>query len=63
MSTPRTPRYFPRMKVRGARRRRIAPLQRIAGAFDRLQVDTEKAVIALTGLASLVTLQREEEAA
>lgn len=37
MSTrPRNPRYFPRMKVRGARRRREAPLQRLAGAFVRV---------------------------
>jgi hypothetical protein len=37
MSTkPRNPRYFPKMKVRGARRRLIAPFQRMAGSFDRL---------------------------
>jgi hypothetical protein len=37
MSTkPRNPRYFPKMKVRGARRRLIAPFQRTAGSFDRL---------------------------
>jgi len=33
MSThPRNPAHFPRMKVRGARRRQIAPLQRMVGA-------------------------------
>lgn len=37
MSTnPRNPRYFPRMKVRGARRRWMAPVQRLGGSFDRL---------------------------
>jgi hypothetical protein len=36
MSKPRTPQYFPRMKVRGAHRRRIASFQRLAGSFDRL---------------------------
>lgn len=30
---PRTPQYFPKMKVRGKRRRRVAPYQRISGAF------------------------------
>jgi len=39
MSTnPRNPRYFPRMKVRGAQRRRVAPMQRATGAFDRMNV-------------------------
>ncbi|WP_242089213.1 hypothetical protein [Curtobacterium sp. DN_7.5] len=36
MSKPRNPRYFPTMKVRGARRRRIAPYQRATGSFERL---------------------------
>lgn len=45
--TPRTPRYFPRMKVRGARRKRMAPFQRTAGAFDSLAVVTEEAAKAL----------------
>lgn len=31
---PRTPRHFPRMKVRGARRRRDAPWQMIARQYD-----------------------------
>jgi len=30
------PRFFPLMKVRGARRRRIAPIQRVTGSVDRL---------------------------
>jgi hypothetical protein len=33
---PRNPRYFPKMKVRGARRRQIAPWQRMAGGIDRM---------------------------
>lgn len=32
---PRTPEFFPRMKVRGARRRRLAPWQRAAGSMRR----------------------------
>lgn len=32
MSRPRTPEHFPRMKIRGARRRRLAPYQRFARA-------------------------------
>lgn len=35
-ANPRTPRYFPAMKVRGARRNRLAPFQRLAGSFDRM---------------------------
>lgn len=38
---PRTPRYFPRMKVRGARRRQKAPFQRILGAVDRAGIALE----------------------
>lgn len=33
---PRTPRYFPRMKVRGARRRRQAHWDYVTGLFERL---------------------------
>lgn len=45
MSTkPRTPRYFPKMKVRGAKRRQIAPYQRLAGSFDRMVVATSDIV-------------------
>lgn len=37
MSTkPRNPRYFPKMKVRGARRRQLAPWQRWAAHIDRI---------------------------
>lgn len=33
---PRNPRHFPRMKVRGARRRQLAPWHRTAGSIDRM---------------------------
>jgi hypothetical protein len=36
MNKPRNPRYFPRMKVRGARRRDRAMFQLLAGAFDEM---------------------------
>lgn len=36
MTKPRTPEFFPRMKVRGARRRRLAPYQRLTGQLHRL---------------------------
>lgn len=36
MAHPRNPRHFPRMKVRGARRRRDAPHQRMLRSFDQL---------------------------
>jgi hypothetical protein len=42
-TNPRNPRYFPHMKVRGARRRRIAGIQRMTGAFDRLGNVTARA--------------------
>lgn len=35
-SNPRTPRHFPRMKARGARRRSLAQWQRDQGVFDRI---------------------------
>ena len=49
---PRNPRYFPKMKVRGARRRKIAGFQRMVGAFDRLAdaEETSKSINALTQL-------------
>lgn len=42
MSRPRNPRYFPRMKVRGARRRKLAPYQRVYGAFDEMAASSAK---------------------
>lgn len=33
---PRNPRYFPKMKVRGTRRRHLAPWQRLQRGFDML---------------------------
>jgi hypothetical protein len=47
----RNPRNFPKMKVRGARRRRLAPWQRLAGSFDALADSTHvtgQAIKALT---------------
>lgn len=40
----RTPQYFPRMKVRGRRRRFLAPYQRMAGAFTSLGEVTRDAL-------------------
>jgi len=54
MSKPRNPRYFPHMKVRGARRRRIAPIQRMAGAFDSLSMTAWQAVVVFDGLARVL---------
>lgn len=45
--TPRNPRYFPRMKVRGARRKRLAVFQRAAGAFDGLNIVARDAAVNL----------------
>jgi len=49
---PRNPRYFPRMKIRGAQRRRIAPVQRVAGAFDRMNVAMHIAAMSMVHLAA-----------
>lgn len=60
MSTkPRNPQYFPRMKVRGARRKQLAPFQRAAGAFDRLTVTTEQAAESFSKLANLVNKEEK----
>jgi len=50
MSKSRNPRYFPRMKIRGARRRRVASLQRMTGSFDRLSASTAQAADTLVRL-------------
>jgi hypothetical protein len=50
MSRPRNPRHFPRMKVRGARRRRLAPMQLVAGSFDRLSFAARISGDAIRGL-------------
>lgn len=44
MSKPRNPRYFPRMKVRGASRRMVAPYQRAARGFDGISASVHIAV-------------------
>lgn len=50
MSRARNPRNFPRMKVRGVFRRRVAPMQRMLGAFDRLPTFAAQASTAMTRL-------------
>ena len=47
----RNPRNFPKMKVRGARRRRLAPWQRLAGSFDALADSTRVTSQAMMALA------------
>jgi hypothetical protein len=51
MNHPRTPQYFPAMKVRGARRRKIAPIQHVAGAFTRLGIEAKRAGLLLKDMA------------
>jgi hypothetical protein len=49
MSTnPRNPEFFPRMKVRGARRRRLAPFQAMKGSLRRLSDAAGAASASLT---------------
>lgn len=52
MSRPRTPEHFPRMKVRGGRRRRDAEITRAWRAFER--VDLTTIVRAFNSLAAAV---------
>ena len=62
MSKPRNPRYFPRMKVRGARRHRIASVQRLAGSFDRLAAAAAAALDAFIYLQLAMAAEPTEEA-
>ena len=67
MSTrPRTPEHYPRMKVRGEGRRRIAPLQRSRRSFTQFSLAIEQAVISLAALTAtprrLVTRTPEAQA-
>lgn len=52
MNKPRNPRYFPRMKVRGRKRRMQAPFQRMAGTFDAMGMRLEFAAWQLRVFAS-----------
>lgn len=62
MSTrPRNPHYFPRMKVRGARRRRLAPMQRISGSFDGMVRASVMASAFLTGFGLAIKAAVEAE--
>lgn len=55
MSTrPRNPRHFPKMKVRGARRRQQAPVQRVLRAFDGFGLAVLAAAQRMTMLASIM---------
>lgn len=55
MSTmPRTPRYFPCMKVRGARRRRLAPLHRLQRQADFVAVAIQTIRGAFEGCARML---------
>lgn len=49
---PRTPRHYPRMKVRGQRRRQQAPLYRMAGSLDRFGLECDLAAWQLSVLAA-----------
>lgn len=63
MSNPRTPRYFPRIKVRGARRRRRAPFERLSGSVDRLTAAFARFSVAIAALPPVVieATERNEE--
>jgi len=56
---PRNPRYFPHMRVRGKQRRRVSAFQWVAGAFDRLTVETDKTAKALRGLVAICNEPKE----
>jgi hypothetical protein len=57
MGQPRNPRYFPKMKVRGARRQRLAPFQRLAGVFDEMTLATKRSA---ESFRQFVTLLKEK---
>ena len=61
MGNPRTPQYFPKMKVRGARRRRLAPWQRAYRALDGLNVSAANAAISMRVLGEMMKDQRSKE--
>lgn len=50
MQKPRNPQYFPKMKVRGARRKRLAPFQRMARQIVKLGVAVQETADALNTL-------------
>jgi hypothetical protein len=58
---PRTPEYFPRMKVRGARRRRLAPYQAMNGSLRRLAVAARSAAVSLTAYSISLNEQSSRE--
>ena len=61
MGNPRTPQYFPKMKVRGARRRRLAPWQRVCRALDGFKVSAANAAISMRVLGEMMKDQRSKE--
>ena len=61
MGNPRTPQYFPKMKVRGARRRRLAPWRRAYRAFDGFNASLANAAISMRALGEMMKDQRSKE--
>lgn len=53
--TPRTPRYFPKMKSRGKLAKRMRAFYLVAGSFDRLGTDAESAARAFDTLSKLTS--------
>lgn len=54
MQKPRNPRYFPKMKVRGARRKRLAPFQRMTRQFELLNEAPAQVVNELKKMAGIL---------
>lgn len=55
MNRPRTPEHYPRMKVRGERRRRIAPSQRSRRSFTQFSLAVGHAATSLDALAAILS--------
>lgn len=55
MNRPRTPEHYPRMKVRGERRRRIAPLQRIRGRYTEISLAAKRTATSFDALAAILS--------
>lgn len=66
MQRPRNPRYYPAMKVRGRRRRQVAPYHRLQVAFDGIATAAGVGAASFEQLvlaAALVSRRRAREAA
>ena len=53
MQKPRNPRHFPAMKVRGRRRRQVAPYHRLQRSFDKI---AQAAIVSAVSFEQLILI-------